>query len=238
MDIYKLYRNFWDYSFEHPQSIRPTHVAIYSFAVEHCNRLGWKQYFGFPTSMAMEATGVKSYSVFKKHFDDLVSFGFFEVAEYSKNQYSSNVIALKENCKANVKALDKALSKHASKQVQSISESTGESIVSIDIPYNQVTKEPKNKRASGYSPEFESAWNLYGSKGAKKDAYKVWQSLSQDERDKAVDAIPHYFATVTEIRFRKDFERYLKSGKFEENFTPQPNGQAPKVGKPNYHNLL
>jgi hypothetical protein len=145
MDIYKLYRNFWDYSFEHPQSIRPTHVAIYSFAVEHCNRLGWKHYFGFPTSMAMEATGVKSYSVFKKHFDDLVSFGFFEVAEYSKNQYSSNVIALKENCKANVKALDKALSKHASKQVQSTSESTGESIVSIDIQEYKETILQKDK---------------------------------------------------------------------------------------------
>jgi cyclopropane fatty-acyl-phospholipid synthase-like methyltransferase len=104
--------------------------------------------------MAMEATGVKSYSVFKKHFDDLVSFGFFEVAEYSKNQYSSNVIALKENYKANVKALDKALSKHASKQVQSISESTGKSIVSIDIPINKETIQPINKE-SAHIPTLE-----------------------------------------------------------------------------------
>ena len=77
----------------------------------------------------------------------------------------------------------------------------------------------KGKADSGYSPDFESAWTSYGCKGAKKDAYKVWQTLSQDERMKAVDAIPHYFATVTEIKFRKDFERYLKSGKFEANFT-------------------
>jgi hypothetical protein len=70
-----------------------------------------------------------------------------------------------------------------------------------------------NKKGTAYTPDFESAWNLYGSKGAKKDAYKVWQSLSQDERDKAVDAIPHYFATVTEIRFRKKTSPRNQTGK-------------------------
>jgi hypothetical protein len=121
--------------------------------------------------MAMEATGVKSYSVFKKHFDDLVSFGFFEVAEYSKNQYSSNVIALKENCKANVKALDKALSKHASKQVQSTSESTGESIVSIDIPYNKETKEPKNTHLRPTIEQCVQASQMKGFSAKQGEAY-------------------------------------------------------------------
>lgn len=132
MDIYKLYRDFWDYSFNNPEKIKPTHVAIYSFAIEHCNRLGWKPKFGFPTSMAMEATGIKSYSVFKKHFDDLVSYGFINLITASKNQYSSNVIALKENYKAHDKALDKALIKHTSKQVQSTDQSTDQSIDSIN----------------------------------------------------------------------------------------------------------
>lgn len=124
MDIYKLYRNFWDYAFDNPEKIKPNHVAIYSFAIEHCNRLGWKQKFGFPTSMVLEATGIKSYSVYKKTFDDLVDYGFINVIEYSKNQYSSNIIALKENNKANDKALDKALTKHTPKQSQSTHQST------------------------------------------------------------------------------------------------------------------
>jgi len=124
MDIYKLYRNFWDYAFDNPEKIKPNHVAIYSFAIEHCNRLGWKQKFGFPTSMVLEATGIKSYSVYKKTFDDLVDYGFINVIEYSKNQYSSNIIALKENNKANDKALDKALTKHTPKQGQSTHQST------------------------------------------------------------------------------------------------------------------
>lgn len=153
MDIFKLYRFFWDFCFNNPEKIKPTHIAIYSFAVEHCNRLGWKEKFGFPTSMVMEATGIKSYSVYKKHFDDLSDFGLIDVIEFSKNQFSSNVIALKENdkanSKANIKSLDKALTKHSSKQVQSTSESTIQSIdqstVSIikqetNIQTNNITK--------------------------------------------------------------------------------------------------
>ena len=115
MDIFKLYRNFWDYAFANPEKIKPNHIAIYSFAIEHCNRLGWKEKFGLPASMVLEATGIKSYSVYKKTFDDLVEFGFIEVVQYSKNQYSSNIIALKENHKALDKALDKALTKHMRK---------------------------------------------------------------------------------------------------------------------------
>ncbi len=130
MDIFKLNRYFWDYAFNNPEKIKPNHCAVYYFALEHSNRLGWKEKFGFPTSMVLEATGIKSYSVYKKTFDELVTFGFFDVIEYSKNQYSSNIIALKENYKALDKALDKAFIKHDTKQ----SESTIQSIDSINKP--------------------------------------------------------------------------------------------------------
>ena len=133
MDIYKLLRVFWDYTFENTGKIKPNHIAVYMFAIEHCNRLGWKKNFGFPTTMVMDAVSIKSYSVYKTIFDDLVDFGFFDVIQYSKNQYSSNIIALKENYKANYKALDKAITKHTSKQPISNSQSTHQSNSSIDI---------------------------------------------------------------------------------------------------------
>lgn len=145
MDIYKLYRNMWDFAFANPEKLKPNDIAIYSFAIEHCNRLGWKQKFGFPTSMVMEATGIKSYSVFKKHFDNLVENNFFEVIEYSKNQYSSNIIALKENYKAHDKALDKAMIKHMTKRC----ESTGESNDSIDKQYNNITINKEQENGNG-----------------------------------------------------------------------------------------
>ena len=141
MNIYDLSRNFFNFSFENPEKIKPNHIAIYFFAVEHCNRLGWKQKFGFPTSMVLEATGIKSYSVYKKTFDELVEYNFFTVIEYSKNQYSSNIIALKENYKAHDKALDKALIKHTSKHMVK----QCESIVSIDRQIYNNTNTQINK---------------------------------------------------------------------------------------------
>lgn len=146
MNSYELSRSWFDFSFENPDKIKPIHTAIYFFAIEHCNRLGWKKKFGFPTIMAMEAIGMKSYGTYKKHLDEIVSFGFVKVHEYSKNQHSSNVIELTLNDKASTKALDKALSKHGSKQHQGTGESTG----SIDKP---LTLEPSTLEQEALPPK-------------------------------------------------------------------------------------
>jgi hypothetical protein len=45
MDIFKLTRSYWDFSFSNPEKIKPIHTAIYFFAIEHCNRLAWKEKF-------------------------------------------------------------------------------------------------------------------------------------------------------------------------------------------------
>ena len=124
MNGYDLSRKFWDFSFENPDKIRPAHAALYFFSIEHCNRMGWKLKFGLPTTMAMEALGIKSYNTYSKTLRDLVDWGFVTMIERSKNQYSANIIALSYFDKA----LDKAMIKHTSKQ----SESTRQSIDSID----------------------------------------------------------------------------------------------------------
>lgn len=126
-------RSFWDFAFENPDKIKPNHCALYAFCVEHCNRLGWKEKFGLPTTMVKDAIGIRSYGTYIQTLKDLVDFGFIELIEQSKNQYSSNIIALSNFDKAHTKALDKALVKHTSKQ----HESTHQSIDSIDRPiYN------------------------------------------------------------------------------------------------------
>ena len=141
MDIFKLSRQWFDWSFENPELIKPNHTALYFFIIEQCNRLGWKEKFGLPTTMAKEAIGIKSYNTYIETLNDLVEWGFIKMIEKSKNQYSSNIVALSNFDIAHNKALDKALIKHASKQ----SESTGESISSIDI---QETIEPETKNNS------------------------------------------------------------------------------------------
>lgn len=134
LDYFKLMRNFWDFAFENPELIKPNHCALYAFTVEHCNRLGWKLKFGLPASMVLDAIGLKSYSVYKKTFDDLVEFGFIEVIQYSRNQHSSNIVALKENYKAHYKAYNKANVKHDRTTIESTLQSALESTVSIDKP--------------------------------------------------------------------------------------------------------
>lgn len=112
---YDLSRSWFDFAFEHPDLISPNHAALFFFAIENCNRLGWKKQFGLPATMAMEAIGIRSYNTYKKVFDDLVEWGFFKLVQKSKNQYSSNVIALSIFEGAIDKALDKALTKHSTK---------------------------------------------------------------------------------------------------------------------------
>lgn len=119
MNGYELSRNFCDWAFENPDKIRPIHYAIYYFSIEHCNRLGWKDKFGLPSQMVMEAIGVKNWRTYSSGLNDLVDFGFLEMVEISKNQYSSNIVAIVKNTKAPTKALDKALSKHSTKHSQS-----------------------------------------------------------------------------------------------------------------------
>lgn len=142
LDIYTLMRNWFNWSFENPKLIKPSHTALYFFCIEHCNRLGWKSQFGLPTEMAKEAIGIRSYNTYKDTFEDLEKFGFIKVIERSKNQYSSNIIALSKNDKALNKALDKALMKHTSKQ----RESTRQSNDSIDIQlYNNTNLQIYNE---------------------------------------------------------------------------------------------
>lgn len=139
MDIYSLSRNFWDYAYDNPEFIKPNHCALYFFCVEHCNRLGWKEKFALPSSMAMEAIGIKSHNTYIKTLNDLVEIGLIKMIQKSKNQYSANFIALSKFNKAHSKALDKALLKHDTKQRESKVQSTVQSIDSIDIPINKFT---------------------------------------------------------------------------------------------------
>ena len=145
MNSYELSRNWFDWCFDNPEKIKPVHTAIYFFSIEHCNRLGWMPKFGLPTEMVKSAIGIHSYNTYINALNDLVEWGFIKMIQKSKNQYSSNIIALSNFDKATTKALDKAMIKHSTKQ--------GESIDSIN---KQINKEQENKETSDFDLAFES----------------------------------------------------------------------------------
>jgi len=171
MDSYTLSRNFFNWSFENPEKIKPNHIALYFFCIEHCNRLGWKQKFGLPTTMAKEAIGIRSYNTYVETLTDLVEFGFLQLLEKSKNQYSSNIIALSNFDKAHNKALDKALIKHGTKQ----GESTIQSIDSIDKQETSkpITKNNIEERKLKFASTLQPFLNKYG-KDLLINFYKYW----------------------------------------------------------------
>ncbi len=131
---YDLSRNLFNWSYENPEKINTNHIALYFFIIEHCNRLGWKEKFGLPTGMAKEAIGIRNYRTYINTLNDLIEFGFIKLIEKSKNQYSSNIVAIVKNTKAHTKALDKAMQKQIQKQVKSID--------SINKQENKETNKP------------------------------------------------------------------------------------------------
>jgi hypothetical protein len=172
MNSYELSRNWFDWCFENPEKINPNHSALYFFCIEHCNRLGWKEKFGLPTTMAKEAIGIKSYNTYSNTLNDLVQFGFIKMLERSKNQYSANIIALSKFNKALDKALDKALIKHTTKQ----SESTRQSNSSIDKQITINNKQETNNidsRKLKFSHTLKPYLEKYG-KDLLNDFYLYW----------------------------------------------------------------
>lgn len=180
MNGYELSRNWFDWCFENPEKISPNHSALYFFCIEHCNRLGWKEKFGLPTTMAKEAIGIRSYNTYIKTLNELVEFGFIKMIEKSKNQFSSNIIALSNFDKAVNKALDKALIKHKTKQ--------RESIDSID---KQETIKPENKITILHPLQIYINDNFeFITKMKKQMTYENCESLvSQFDKNKIVDIL-------------------------------------------------
>jgi len=235
MNSYQLSRQFVDWAFENPSKVSPYHYAIFFFAIEHCNRLGWKIEFGLPSHYVMEATGIKSYSAYKKYFDELVEFGFFVVKEYSKNQYTSNIIELSSKIKADSKALDKAITKHDSKQIESTAQSTCTINKLLNQePYNNITPEGQNL-GQNVTPSFVEQ-DREKAREAKKDTgstiisiaelsgqlkqdrvtcelFCITYKISPEQVAAAIDSFANYLIMVgeeyTRSRFRSHFTNWL-----------------------------
>lgn len=207
MDYFTLTRSFWDFAFENPDKIKPNHCALFLFIVEHNNRLGWRDKLGLPTTMAKEAIGIRSYNTYMETLNDLVEFGLIILVEKSKNQFSSNIVALSNFNKAPNKALDKAFINHDTKQGESTVQSTSSIIkpnnnIIYSFDHLSITKDEFDKLLEKYNEEdiydcFDSIKNykrnksytslyLTANKWLKKD-YKEKTFESQLPEDKRID---------------------------------------------------
>lgn len=184
MNSYELSRAWFNWSFENPEKIKPVHTALYFFCIDHCNRLGWCENFGLPTSLAKSAIGIHSYNTYIDALNDLVAWGFIKMIQKSKNQYTSNIIAISKFNKPINKALDKALINHVTKQDESI-------VQSID----SINKQQTNKQQTTNSiyptlQEVEEYFDLHGySKESACIAFQYYASANwKDSKGKQVKA--------------------------------------------------
>ncbi|MCP4354356.1 MAG: hypothetical protein GY793_01745 [Proteobacteria bacterium] len=189
LNTFELSRTWFNYGFDNPDKIKPIHSAIYFFAIEHCNRLGWKQKFGFPSQMVMEAIGVKNWRTYSKGLNDLVEFGFINMIEISKNQYSSNIIAIVKNAKAPTKALDKALQKHSTKHSTKHSQST----VSITKQYNKEQITSEHFTHDTFLIWFKQCREHIGLKYNTKRLNTLEKQLFNELKDYTIDEFKHSF---------------------------------------------
>ena len=84
--------------------------------------------------------------------------------------------------------------------------------------YEQATEEiAKEEKSKTLKDEgFESAWLLYRRKGSKKKSLEQWSRLTDEERETAKGHIPAYIESVSDIKYQKDFERYLRDRCFND----------------------
>jgi hypothetical protein len=124
--------------------------------------------------MVMEAIGVKNWRTYSAGLNELVEFGFVEMVEISKNQYSSNIIAIVKNTKASTKALDKALQKHSTKHSQS----------TVSINKQETNKqETIEQRKLKFADSLKDYLDIYN-KEMLNDFYSYWTEATLDKNPK------------------------------------------------------
>lgn len=228
LNSYQLSRTFFDWCFENPEKISPTHIAMYFFIIEHCNRLGWKEKFGLPTVMVKDAIGIRNFRTYANTLNDLVEWGFIIMVEKSKNQYSSNIVAIVKNAKAHTIAPTKALDKAMQKQLQKQSNS----IVSID---KQETIEHRTINNTNTIYSFDEFWETYNKKTGRVNCERIYARLKDKDYAKIKETLPIYLESVKDKQYLKNPQTYL-NGKcwedeiYQEAKTTEPTPSVPYEG--------
>lgn len=195
MNGYDLSRNWFNYSFENPDKVKPIHTAVFMWCVEKCNRLGWKKKFGLPTSEAMEAIGVSNKNTYLKALNELIDWGFITLVRKSLNQHQSRIVAIPKIDTARGTALDTALIQHCNSTVHGTD--------TID--------KPRTNNQETINIPFDDFWDLYDKKKDRKKCEKKWNGISESEKEKIMQFVPIYKKSQPDEKFRKNPYTFLNS---------------------------
>ena len=162
VNTFKLSASYYEFSFENPIDCKSIHGNLYHYIMYVNNKLGWVSQFGLPTDQTMAAISCKNYKTYIKALLDLVDWKFIILVERSKNQWTSNIVALVKNTKATTKALPRSMPNALPNHNPTQHQSNIQSIDSINKPLNYETNKLVNKEtvkplsSSFPNPTFES----------------------------------------------------------------------------------
>lgn len=207
MNTFNLSREFFKWCFENSRKITPSHIAIYFFIIDLNNRLGWKKEIGLPSEHCMETLGIKKHQTFLKYLNELAEFGFIEIVQKSKNQYTSNIISIKSAMPKNGKALDKALG--IAEVRHEVNQGLGKD--NIDKQENLQTSKQVNIQTSN-EYDFDLFWELYDKKvGDKNKIASKYNKLSTEDKQAIFLHVPKYIQSQPDKKYRKNPETYLNN---------------------------
>ena len=134
---YKLTKKWFEFIAEQDDN-KPIDTALFWFIVELSNKLNWKKEFSLPTYDTMEVLGISDYRTYKKALDKLINYGFINMIQKSKNQYTANKIAFGDKCYC----------KKYNGTTNSTTNSTTNDTPVIDKPLNDKTFKPSKQKES------------------------------------------------------------------------------------------
>lgn len=217
MDGYSLSRQWFDFSFENPDIVWPTHTALYMWAIEQWNRFWQKEKFWLPAEYSMQAIWIKSKNTYYKAYNDLVDLWFFKVIEKSKNQNSANIISLyavSKNKSAGKSALDIALIQ----QVSQHEYSTWVGKWTIDKQVNKETKKQiENENIIKKEIEKYEIWTtryIFFSTLLENKDLLVYQ-LDEKSIEAIVNKLWEFREKVWEVKTRIELESFWEHHKSE-----------------------
>lgn len=83
-------------------------------------------------------------------------------------------------------------------------------IGSIDGVKKEKDKDKSLSTTKEKDEDFEQCWLAYRRKGSKAKSHKEWKKLTAEDKLRAKKHIWYYVESVTDVKYQKDFERYLR----------------------------
>lgn len=114
MNGYELSRQWWTFAADNVGKVKPTHTAIFYYAVEIWNYLGQPKTFGLPKVQATSIVNVTQ-KTFYAAYNDIVEWGFIIEVKKGKNQFEATIVELNGQVnftEATTKAHTKAILQH------------------------------------------------------------------------------------------------------------------------------